>query len=177
MPDHILQITSKQEGKFLRRKTKPFDFSKRTLPETQGMLAKMKQAMREAKGVGLSANQIGIDAQVFVAEVPGAQGEMKFYSIFNPVIEKASKELESGEEGCLSVTGTYGEVPRSTQLTVRGFDKKGKPIKIKAWGLLARVFQHEIDHLNGILFINRAEKTYEIPTSERLAKKVKEAKS
>src|SRR3989338_3269509 len=160
--NHILQITNTQESKFLRRKPKHFDFSAHTPKEIQGMIAKMWQAMRDAKGIGLSANQIGIDAQVFVAEVLGAQGELKFYSIFNPVIEKAGKEMETSEEGCLSVTGTYGEVPRSTQLTVRGCDKKGKPIKIKAWGLLARVFQHEIDHLEGKLFIDNAKNVHKI---------------
>ncbi|MBM3257246.1 MAG: peptide deformylase [Candidatus Liptonbacteria bacterium] len=169
--DHIFLITDKEEYKFLRRKTKPFDFSAHTPKEIQELLAKMKKAMHAAKGIGLSANQIGVDAQVFIAEVQGAQGETKFYAVFNPKIEKVSKEMEISEEGCLSIPKTFGEVPRAREITIKGQDKKGKPIKIKAWALLARVFQHEMDHLNGMLFIDRATSTYEIPASERLARK------
>jgi peptide deformylase len=164
-------ITNKQEYKFLRRPPKPFDFSAHTAKEIQALIATMRNAMREAKGIGLSANQIGIDAQVFVVEVPGTRGEQKFYAVFNPSVEKMGEVREESEEGCLSIPKKFGAVPRATFIVVRGFDKRGKPIKIKAWGLLARVFQHEIDHLNGKLFIDRATKMYEIPTSERLKSK------
>jgi peptide deformylase len=168
--DKILQITDKREFVFLRKKTARFDFAAHTPKNITDMLQRMKRAMREARGVGLSANQIGIDAQMFVAEVPGANRELKFYAVFNPNIEKMSEEKVTSEEGCLSIVGKYGDVPRATNLVLRGFDKRGKPIKIKAWGLLARVFQHETDHLNGKLFIDRATKMYEAATSEQLQK-------
>jgi peptide deformylase len=115
----------------------------------------MRQIMRAADGVGLSANQIELPYRLFVAQVPDSQGRLKFYAIFNPEIVKISKKTELFEEGCLSTPSQYGLVPRPTQLTLKGFDMNGKKIKIKAWGLLARVFQHEVDHLNGKLFIDR----------------------
>src|SRR3989344_5558254 len=112
--------------------------------------------MRTAHGIGLSANQIGLNMRVFVAEVPDAQGGMKSYAIFNPKLEKFSGEKIPFEEGCLSVPLTYGTVERAERVTLTGFDKNGGPVKIKAWGLLARVFQHEVDHLEGKLFIDKA---------------------
>jgi peptide deformylase len=115
----------------------------------------MKRIMHEANGVGLSANQIGLEFKVFVAEVPDAQGGSKFYAVFNPEIERTSTEKIVIEEGCLSIPGSFGEVERAERVAIKGYDKNGKVLKIKAWGLLARVFQHEIDHLNGHLFIDR----------------------
>jgi len=118
--------------------------------------------MRAANGIGLSANQIGLDYNCFVAEVPDPQGGTKFYAVFNVRLEKLSAETTLFEEGCLSVLQKYGEVERAEKVTVAGFDKNGKALKIKAWGLLARVFQHEIDHLNGKLFIDRAKKVFDV---------------
>jgi peptide deformylase len=107
---------------------------------------------------------------VFVAEIPDAQGGMKFYAIFNPKIEKMSEEKIPFEEGCLSIPFTYGTIDRSERVTLVGFDKSGKTLKIKAWGLLARVFQHETDHLEGRLFIDKAKNIQKIdpegPTTE-----------
>ncbi|MBI2623864.1 MAG: peptide deformylase [Candidatus Liptonbacteria bacterium] len=165
--EQMYLITNKQEYKFLRRAPRPFDFSSRTAKETRELLARMKKAMHEAKGIGLSANQIGIDAQVFIAEVPSTDGGQKFYAVFNPSIEKMGEAAETSEEGCLSIPGKFGEVPRAASLILRGFDTRGKPLKIKAWGLLARVFQHETDHLNGKLFVDRATKIYEVSKSNR----------
>jgi peptide deformylase len=120
--------------------------------------------MHVANGIGLSANQIGLEFSVFVAEVPDAQGGTKFYAVFNPKIEKMDKTTITFEEGCLSVPGKWGEVTRAEQIVVSGYNKMGKPVKVKAWGLLSRIFQHEIDHLNGKLFIDKAKKIY---TSEQ----------
>ena len=111
----------------------------------------MRAIMKKAQGVGLSANQVGLDSNFFIAEVNG-----KFYSIFNPKLEKISEETEIMDEGCLSIPETFGDVERPSKATLSGFDINGKKIKIKAWGLLARVFQHEVDHLNGKLFIDKA---------------------
>ena len=162
MLNEILTVDAKKEEKFLRKKTSSFDYEKFTKKEIIELLARMRRVMRKANGIGLSANQIGLDLKMFVAEIPDTQGGTKFYAVFNPKIEKIGGESAVFEEGCLSVPGKWGDVLRAATITVAGFDKNGKPAKIKAWGLLARVFQHEIDHLNGKLFIDRAKKVYEV---------------
>ncbi|HUC01809.1 MAG TPA: peptide deformylase [Candidatus Paceibacterota bacterium] len=161
MAPEIVTIAQKRDEKFLRKKTVPFDFKKFTRKEINDLIMRMQRAMHAANGIGLSANQIGLTFSVFVAEVPDAQGGTKFYAVFNPKIEKSSKELITFEEGCLSVPGKWGDVTRSEQIIVSGYNKMGKPVKVKAWGLLSRVFQHEIDHLNGKLFIDRAKSVHE----------------
>lgn len=162
---NILTVQNKKDEKFLRKKTSDFDFKKMNAKEINALIFEMKKVMRNANGIGLSANQIGLDYKIFVAEVPSQKGGSKFYAVFNPKIEKMSSEKVSMEEGCLSVPGLYGAVERPAQIIIRGFDKKGKPLKIKAWGLLARVFQHEIDHLNGFLFIDKASNLVKVPTA------------
>jgi peptide deformylase len=126
---------------------------------------KMRKIMREANGIGLAANQIGLPYSMFVAEVPADEGD-KFYAIFNPKIEKMESEKATAEEGCLSVPGVYGDMTRAAKITLAGQDAKGRPIKIKAWGLLARVFQHEVDHLNGVVFADKAKHLYKITDAE-----------
>ena len=160
MNDAIWTIGEKQKEKFLRRKTVPFDFSKSSRREIADLIRRMRRIMREANGIGLSANQIGLDFRVFVAEVPDPNGGTKFYAVFNPSLDKTSDEKKTFEEGCLSIPGKFGEVDRADRVAISGFDKTGKAVKIKAWGLLARVFQHEIDHLDGKLFIDRTKKVY-----------------
>jgi len=160
MVNDILTIDSKKEEKFLRKKTADFDFKKFTKKEVADLVNRMRRIMHKANGVGLSANQIGLDLKMFVAEVPDADGGTKFYAIFNPKFEKLGEKAVTNEEGCLSVIGTWGDVPRAEQVVLSGFDKNGKKLKIKAWGLLARVFQHEMDHLHGKLFIDRAKQIY-----------------
>jgi peptide deformylase len=158
----ILVIDTKEGKKALRLRTKPFDFSSMNRRALETLLRKMRAVMREAGGIGLSANQIGLDMRLFVAELPDEKGGQKFYAIFNPSLEKVSEETAVVEEGCLSVPRTYGEVRRPARVTVKGYDKSGKPIKIKAWGLLARVIQHEVDHLNGVLFVDKAKQLYKV---------------
>jgi len=165
----IFTINDKKEEKFLRRKTLNFDFSKCDKNEIRETIKKMKLAIRKDKGIGLSANQIGLTWRFFIAEIPGDKGKLKFYAIFNPGIVKISKEKIILEEGCLSVPGIWGLVERPEQIVLLGFDKNGKKIKMRAWGLPARVFQHEIDHLNGVLFIDRTKKLFK-EVSERTAK-------
>lgn len=151
--NRILSIEKKKDEEFLRRKTAEFDFKKFAPKEIRELIKKMREAMEKANGIGLAANQIGLDMRVFVAQVEG-----KFYAVFNPEITKTSKETEVAIEGCLSVPDTMDEVIRSYRITLKGFDKAGKKITIRAWGYLARVFQHELDHLNGKLFIDRLRK-------------------
>jgi len=157
----ILLASNKKEEKILRTKTVPFDFERATAREIRDLLARMRRVMRAANGIGLSANQIGLNCSVFVAEIPDPQGGLKFYAVFNPRIEKLEGDKELMEEGCLSVPGKYGDVERNTRITITGFDKYGKALRIKAWGLLAHVFQHEIDHLNGKLFIDKAKRLHD----------------
>ena len=163
----IFTVNNKKEERFLRRKTPEFGF-KSAQNEIREVIKKMRMAIKKEKGVGLSANQIGFDWRLFIAEIPSEKGKPKFYAIFNPDITKVSKNKIILEEGCLSVPGIWGLVERPEQIVLIGFDKNGKKIKIKAWGLPARVFQHEIDHLNGILFIDRASKFFK-EASEKTA--------
>ena len=163
----IVTIAEKRDEKFLREKTRPFKFEGRTAREIGEFIHEMRQSMKEADGVGLSANQIGYSVRVFVAQVPDNNGHMKFYAVFNPDIEKVSPEKILIEEGCLSVPGIFGSVPRPERIVLRGFDRNGKKIKFNAWGLLARVFQHEVDHLDGKLFIDKAKDLHEfVPSAE-----------
>jgi len=154
---HIWIIDKKEELKILRKTCAPFDFSKYGKEEVRTLLKAMKEMMRAADGIGLSANQIGLDISVFVARVEG-----KSYEIFNPRITKTSSEQIEFEEGCLSIPGSFGLVDRPEKIVLTGQDKNGKAVKIKAWGLLARVFQHEVDHLNGKLFVDKARKVQKI---------------
>ncbi len=168
--DKIFMADVPAEEKLLRTKMPAFDFAKHDAKETRTLIARMKRSMHAAHGIGLSANQIGLKLRVFVGQVPDANGALKFYAIFNPEIEKASAEKTPFEEGCLSVPGTYGQTMRPETVVLKGFDSKGKPVKIKAWGLLAKMFQHEMDHLNGILFIDKAKNLhYEDPEARRNA--------
>lgn len=163
MHKKIWLITNKDELPVLRKPTKPFDFSARTRAELRDLLKMMRLEMKKANGVGLSANQIGLSERFFVAEVPDSQGKPKFYAIFNPEIIKTSKgKTETIEEGCLSVPEVWGPVKRFSEVTLVGQDAAGRKVKIKAWGLLARVFQHEVDHLDGKLFIDHTTNTRKI---------------
>jgi len=171
MERNILVVSDKKEEKILRTKTKEFDFASMSKRDITALIERMKKTMRGANGVGLSANQIGLSLRIFVAEVPDGKGGMKFYAVFNPKIEKFSTHKVDFEEGCLSVPGSYGNVRRPETIVLKGYDKNGKALKIKAWGLLARVFQHEMGHLNGELFIDKADHVHEIPLSDRLQKR------
>jgi peptide deformylase len=111
----------------------------------------MVATMRQESGLGLAANQIGILQRIFVYDDGTGLGVL-----INPKIVSAKGE-QIGVEGCLSVPGLQGEVVRAEEVVVKGMDLNGKNLKVKADGLLARIFQHEIDHLDGILFIDRAD--------------------
>lgn len=114
----------------------------------------MWETMYEAPGVGLAAPQIGESIRVLVAEF-----EENHVALVNPEITKRSDEMLLGTEGCLSIPGLVGEdVPRHAEITVKGRDPKGKEIRLKAGGWWARVLQHEIDHLDGVLYIDRIPK-------------------
>lgn len=120
----------------------------------------MVETMRAAPGIGLAAPQVGVLERVIVAELPKDEEDPqsgKLFVVVNPEAVKASAEEEEGEEGCLSIPGYVGDVRRARWITVKGQDVKGREVRIKAYGMLARVFQHEMDHLDGILFIDRVD--------------------
>jgi peptide deformylase len=148
-------------GPVLRRKArKVTDFG----PELQTLIDDMLETMRDAPGVGLAAPQIDIPLRVIVVEYGEDEDENappKLYTIVNPEITRFDPETEIGTEGCLSIPGYVGDVDRPIAITLKGFNRRGKPVKIKADGWLARIFQHEVDHLDGVLFIDRAEKVWE----------------
>lgn len=110
----------------------------------------MIDTMRAAPGVGLAAPQVGVLERIFVWEVEGQHG-----AVVNPVIVHASSETVEDEEGCLSLPGLSYPVERASEVRVEGRDERGDPVSLDARGLLARVCQHEIDHLEGVLFIDR----------------------
>ena len=168
----IVTIEQKKDEEFLRTKTVPLDIKKlKSDPEERkrirNLVKEMREFMKESDGVGLSANQIGLSHKLFVAQVPDNQGRPRFYTVINPEIIKKSKETETVEEGCLSVPQKYGPTERHYSVTLTGYDVMGRKLKIKAWGLLARVFQHEVDHLNGRLFVDKADEVYALEKLEQ----------
>jgi peptide deformylase len=124
------------------------------------LAADMHETMDDAPGVGLAGPQVGVMRRIIVVHVPGeyeGEDEPDFRkTLLNPEIVKAQGEVIA-EEGCLSIPYWVGDVPRSEVVTVKAMDLEGKQIRFKAQGWTARVIQHEIDHLNGILFIDRVE--------------------
>lgn len=119
--------------------------------KTWDLLDDMKETLIKADGAGLAAPQIGVLRRVFIVYVDG-----KFYECINPVIVSESGS-QRGEEGCLSVKGKYGMVVRPNKVKVRAFDRFGKQFTVNAEGFLARAFCHEYDHLNGVIYIDKAE--------------------
>ena len=146
----------------LRRKArKVTDFG----PQLQTLIDDMVETMRDAPGVGLAAPQVDVLLRVIVVEFGDEDDEEvppKLYSVVNPELLKASSDVVTGVEGCLSIPGFAGEVDRSLEVVVKGQNRRGQPIRIKASGWLARVFQHEINHLDGVLFIDLAEKVWRL---------------
>ena len=131
----------------LRMRAKEVEFN----DETRQLIERMYVIMADARGLGLAAPQIGLSQRIFTYDV----GEGP-HALVNPVIVSTSGE-ESGYEGCLSIPGLQGEVTRAEKVTITGINEDGEKVKIKARGLLARVFQHEMDHLDGKMFIDRAD--------------------
>ena len=131
---NIVTIDQNEKAKILYRKTKPIDLETLDTKAMRELVKKMRTIMKHADGVGLSANQIGLDMQLFVAEIPqeAGQGRSKFYAILNPEIVKASSEATALDEGCLSIPRVYGPVERAEKVTLTGFDVRGKKLKIKA---------------------------------------------
>jgi len=139
----------------------------------QSLIDDMVETMRLAPGVGLAAPQVGVSQRVIVVEYyeneelaedaeDGAEPPKRLYMVVNPEITRKSAELEPGVEGCLSIPGINGEVERHTAITVKGFNRHGQPLTLKLKDWTARIFQHEIDHLNGVLFTDIATNIWKI---------------
>jgi peptide deformylase len=138
-------------------------------PKIQHLIDDMIETMRAAPGVGLAAPQVAVSQRVIVVEFaeppeePDAPPpEPELYVLINPEIMRESGERVSAVEACLSIPGFAGQVERHAAVTVKGINRQGDEVKIKAEGWLARIFQHEIDHLDGVLFIDRAEEVWRV---------------
>ena len=118
----------------------------------QQLIDGMVETMQQTNGVGLAAPQVGVSLRVVVLQMPGEEP----IAIINPKMVKRVGEREV-TEGCLSIPGYAGEIKRSASVTVKGRDRQGKTIRIKATGLMAQALEHELDHLNGILYIDHIE--------------------
>jgi peptide deformylase len=152
----------------LRRKARSVSTFDKNL---QTLIDDMIETMREAPGVGLAAPQVGISDRLIVVEYADPPEEEeeedepkevkpKLYVMVNPEIVKTSEEKVLGVEGCLSIPGLVGEVERFERVQVKGLNRHGRPVKVKAEGWLARIFQHEIDHVNGVVFPDRATRVW-----------------
>jgi len=145
----------------LRTPAKRVEAERLRQPELQALIDDMIDTMREASGVGLAAPQLGIDLQIFVYEVPGAATEeapaapAPVAVVVNPMLEPEAGDLVYDWEGCLSIPGLRGLVPRHPGVRVHGIDRHGEPVDVALRGLAARVAQHEYDHLNGVVYLDR----------------------
>ncbi|NAZ87316.1 peptide deformylase [Kineococcus sp. T90] len=122
------------------------------------LVADMFASMAAADGVGLAANQIGVDARVFVVDCPDEDGEHVVAHVVNPVLHLPTgrrRRLDLDGEGCLSVPGQYADLARPDRCEVTGVDVHGQPVRLVGTGLLARCLQHECDHLEGVVYVDR----------------------
>ncbi|MBI5208967.1 MAG: peptide deformylase [Elusimicrobia bacterium] len=147
----ILRIIKHGE-KILRTVCDPVDYAavRKELPR---ILRDMFATMYSVRGVGLASPQIGLNLRLSVIDVR-PEGKARRLVLINPVIVASSGELEE-EEGCLSVPGIYARIHRHAKVTIRALDARGRPYEMTGEGMLARAFQHEVDHLDGKLFIDR----------------------
>jgi len=155
----ILDITTVPDPILRKKAHKVTDFGK----EFQELVKNMIDTMREAPGVGLAAPQVSVPMRLIVVEFGDEENEEtppKLYVLVNPEIVSASEEKVIGIEGCLSVPDLVGEVERNARISVKGLNRHGKPVRINAEGWLARIFQHEIDHLDGVVYTDRATKVW-----------------
>jgi len=155
----LLNIVTVPDPVLRRKAHKVTEFGK----DFQTLVDDMIETLRDAPGVGLAAPQVGISEQLIVIEYGDDDDETvpkRLFVVANPEIIQTSETVVEGLEGCLSVPDLVGSVDRFENIVVKGLNRHGKPVKIKAKDWLARIFQHEIDHLNGILFTDRTDKVW-----------------
>ncbi len=134
----------------------------------QKLVDEMYETMLDAPGIGLAAPQVAVSQRLILVRLMDDEDSQKeygdqagrLYVVANPEIVKASKEMVEGVEACLSIPGYFGKVDRHESIVVKGLDRYGKPFRVKAQDWLARVFQHEIDHLDGQLYIDIASEVW-----------------
>jgi peptide deformylase len=168
VPDPVLRKKAKTVTKFDEK--------------LQTLIDDMVETMRKAPGVGLAAPQVGEALRVIVVEYleneedeeldDVSEAPKRLYTIVNPEITRKSKEMKTGIEGCLSVPGYNGEVERHEAVTVKGQNRYGQPVTLKLKDWTARIFQHEIDHLNGVLFTDLATRLWKPEADEEVEDKV-----
>ncbi|NDJ51868.1 MAG: peptide deformylase [Chloroflexi bacterium] len=138
------------------------------------LLDDMRETMMDANGVGLAAPQVGIGERIIVVRLPDDEESIEeygdqagvWYEVINPEIVKQARDTVEGVEACLSIPGYFGSVDRPVNTVIKGHDRDGQEIKIKAYDWLARGFLHEIDHLNGVLYIDHAKEIWEARKDE-----------
>jgi len=145
----------------LRKKSaKVSDFG----PDLQQLIEDMIETLHENSGAGLAAPQVNAAQRVILVEFGTEENEEippTMYVTINPRVTRFSQKVVTGAEGCLSIPGLMGEVERADEIVVEGQDRFGEPLKMRLQGWIARIFQHEIDHLNGILYTDRATSVWE----------------
>ncbi len=138
----------------------------------------MLETMRSEDGIGLAANQVGVAERIFVVEIPCQDGKTSQHTLLNPVITYRSKNKDTQEEGCLSFPEIFGPVERPVEVEIVGENLEGNQVSIRGAGLLARAFQHELDHLDGIVFVERMNIVHRVMLNKplrELARKTKAA--
>ena len=173
----ILEIITTPDPVLRRKARKITTFDK----DVQTLIDNMIETMRVAPGVGLAAPQVGVSERLIVIEYgeyddddegEGEKKPKKLYVVITPEIVSPPESTVEGVEACLSIPRLVGEVERNEALVVKGLNRFGKPIKIKAEGWLARIFQHEIDHLEGVLFTDRASRVWRPAENETIVDEV-----
>jgi peptide deformylase len=153
----VLRVTEAGE-EILHRSLQPVADAQHGSAELKQLIADMFATMYVAEGVGLAANQVDVDLRLFVYDCPDGDGTRHVGHICNPVVDElpaAERVLDEDDEGCLSVPGPYKPVARPDHAVVRGTDWEGNPLVLEGHGYFARCLQHETDHLNGYLYIDR----------------------
>jgi peptide deformylase len=161
----ILKV-SRMGHPVLRKKVRPVPTPDITSAPIQRLIDDMTQTMLEYHGVGLAAPQVHEELRLFVAQVVrdgedeheeegGEERQPEVLALINPEVRPASRHVDEDWEGCLSIPDLRGLVPRHRDISVRGYDRTGRPVELQASGFMARVIQHETDHLDGVLFLDR----------------------
>ena len=159
MPILPIETELEKTNKILRARSEEVNVKSITSAEIQKLISDMKATLaRTPNGIGLAAPQIGKNLRIFVA-LP--ELELNQTVFINPVITKISSEAKPMEEGCLSVPEKYGKVGRAISLKVEAYNERGRKFKMKVEGLVAQLVQHEVDHLDGKLFIDKATNIFE----------------
>jgi peptide deformylase len=167
----VLPIVSIPDAVLRRKAKKVTTFDK----DLQTLIDDMIETMRVAPGVGLAAPQVDVSLRLIVVEYGEDEDEdapKKLFTVINPEIVTTSEEMTDGTEACLSIPRIMGDVERHEKIVVKGYNRFGKPVKYKLSGWMARIFQHEIDHLEGVLFTDRASRIWRVSSEEEMVDNV-----